>query len=109
MPDYKLTSYIPQVKSAVEQAKARALEIMGGKAESYAKQLAPVDTGNLRNSITHQQRDENTEVIGSNVLYSPYVELGTRRQRAQPYLRPALENHVAEYQQIAKNELGKIT
>ena len=29
--------------------------------------------------------------IGTNIEYGPYVELGTSRQRAQPYLRPAYD------------------
>lgn len=55
----------------VKAACGRALEICGGVAESYAKLRCPVDTGNLRNSITHQQKDETTEVIGSAVEYAP--------------------------------------
>lgn len=109
MPDVKFTSNRAAVLAAVNAANSRALEIMGGKAESYAKQLCPVDTGRLRNSITHQQVDEKTEIIGSNVQYAPFVELGTRRQRAQPYLRPAAENHGPEYKAIWENELSKIT
>ena len=109
MADVKFTSNRAAVLSAVNAANSRALEIMGGKAESYAKQLCPVDTGNLRNSITHQQQDENTEIIGSAVSYAPFVELGTRRQRAQPYLRPAAENHGPEYKAIWEGELAKIT
>lgn len=52
----------------------RALEKCGLTAEGYAKLLCPVDTGNLRNSITHQV-DEGSDVayIGSNVEYSAYV------------------------------------
>lgn len=71
MPNVIFTSNRAEVLAAVSSAKTRALEIMGGKAESYAKQLCPVDTGNLRNSITHQQMDENTEAIGTNVEYAP--------------------------------------
>ena len=88
--------------SGMAKAKARALEMIGGKAESYAKKLCPVDTGRLRNSITHAQYDENTEVIGSNVEYAPYVELGTHKMAARPYLRPAAENHTAEYKAIVE-------
>ena len=55
------------VLSKTQEAIDRALEICGGKAESYAKELCPVDTGNLRNSITHQQYDDKTEVIGTSV------------------------------------------
>lgn len=108
------------VKKAVTEAMARALEICGGKAETYAKQLAPVGTpestgipgyrgGTLRNSITHEQWDEKTEVIGSTVKYAPYVELGTYKMKARPFLRPAAENHGGEYKAVIENELGKIT
>ena len=101
-------SHKAEVEAAVDAAIARGLEICGGKAESYAKQLCPVDTGRLRNSITHQQIDAKTEVIGTNVKYAPFVELGTKRQKAQPYLRPAAENHAAEYTNILQSELAKI-
>jgi len=108
MPNVLFTSNRAEVLAQVSSAKTRALEIMGGKAESYAKQLCPVDTGNLRNSITHQQMDESTEAIGTAVEYAPFVELGTRRQRAQPYLKPAAENHGPEYKAIWESELAKI-
>ena len=46
-----------------------------------AKINAPVDSGRLRASITPEVRTagETVEgVVGSNVTYAPYVELGTR-------------------------------
>jgi hypothetical protein len=33
-------------------------------------------------------------VVGTNVRYSIYVEYGTSRMEAQPYLRPAIEDAV---------------
>ena len=96
------TSHVKECLSAEQAARQKALEIIGGKAESYAKRLCPVDTGRLRNSITHQQYDDHTEVVGTNVEYAPYVELGTVRMSARPYLRPAAEGHSAEYRQIIK-------
>ena len=93
-------SHVKEALSAEQAARDMALEIIGGKAETYAKKLCPVDTGNLRNSITHAQFDDHTEVIGTNVEYAPYVELGTVRMKARPYLRPAAENHTAEYKAI---------
>jgi len=100
-------SHAKDVLSAEQKAKNRALEIIGGKAESYAKRLCPVDTGRLRNSITHQQYDDDTEVIGTNVEYAPFVELGTHRQQPKPFLRPAAEGHTAEYKNIIKAEMSK--
>lgn len=44
--------------------------------ENQAKQNCPVDTGELRRSITHESTDEFT-VIGSNVFYAPYICIGT--------------------------------
>jgi len=46
-----------------------------------ARQNAPVDTGRLRASILPEVRESQNEVlgvVGSNVLYAPYMELGTR-------------------------------
>lgn len=99
-------SHCREALSAEEAARTRALEIIGGKAESYAKKLCPVDTGRLRNSITHQQYDEHTEVIGTNVSYAPYVCLGTHKQKAQPFLRPAVENHTEEYKRIIQTVMN---
>lgn len=103
----RFISNAPSVLSAENKARAQALEIVGGKAESYAKALCPVDTGRLRNSITHQQYSEDTEVIGTNVEYAPYVELGTHKMAARPFLRPAAEGHGAEYAAIIKQIYGK--
>lgn len=102
----KFTSNKAERLKDIRSKTARALEVIGGTAEGYAKQLCPVDTGNLRNSIAHEMRSENTVAVGSNVHYAPFVELGTRKMRAQPYLRPAVENHREEYEKIIKQELS---
>lgn len=104
-------SYKNQVLSDIDKAIARGMEIIGGMAESYAKGLAPVYTGNLRNSITHDVTDDgHTVVIGTNVKYAPYQELGAPNAHvpAHPFLRPACENHNSEYQHVLQNELSKI-
>lgn len=95
-----------EVKRALESAMAKALEEIGLTAEGYAKKACPVDTGRLRNSITHAVAESEKAVyIGTNVEYAPYVELGTSRQKAQPYLRPAAADHAATFRQIAERNL----
>ena len=81
-----------------------ALEECGLVAEGYAKRLCPVDTGNLRNSITHTQSG-NAEYIGTNVEYAPYVEMGTTRTRAQPFIKPSVADHVDRYKRIIEKRL----
>lgn len=98
-------SYAKDVLSAEQAARNKALEIIGGKAESYAKKLCPVKSGRLRGSITHQQMDDHTEMIGTNVEYAPYVELGHHTSTGthvagKHFLRSAAEGHAAEYRQI---------
>ena len=44
-------------------------------------------------------------VIGTNVEYAPYVELGTSRSKEIPFLRPAVQDHKKEYISIIRNEL----
>lgn len=44
--------------------------------EDSAKDKCPVETGTLRNSITHEV-DGNVGTIGTNLAYAPYVEFGT--------------------------------
>lgn len=93
------------VKGGLKSAFARALERIGLQAEGYAKDLCPVDTGNLRNSITHTS-DGKAAYIGTNVTYGKYVELGTVKMAARPYLRPAAADHAGTYRNIVKDELG---
>ena len=102
----KSTDNSASVLSALNGAAARALEIIGGKAEMYAKLLCPVGTpestgkpdyrgGTLRNSITHQRVDDKTVAIGSNVEYAPYVELRTGTEYVpppEPKAQPAQES-----------------
>lgn len=104
---FSFRSYKKEVLSHTQENINRALEIIGGMAEGYAKQACPVDTGNLRNSIAHEQESEDTEVVGTTVFYAPFVELGTRNMKAKPYLRPAIEGHTAEYKAVAERELAK--
>lgn len=83
------------------QASEKALEAIGMQAETYGKKLCPVDTGRLRNSITHQTETD-VVYVGTAVEYAPFVELGTAKMNAQPYIRPAVADHAEEYKQIAK-------
>lgn len=60
--------------------------------EAYAKMMAPVDVGTLRNSINTQNYPGSlTATVGPSVNYAAFVEYGTSRMRPQPYMRPAAE------------------
>lgn len=99
-----------QIAKAIKTALAAALEEVGLAAEGFAKKKLTenhsVDTGRLRNSITHAiDMGEEAVYIGTNVEYAPYVELGTSRSKEKPYLRPAAQDHEADYRRIFEKHL----
>lgn len=130
--DFVFIDNSPMVKQEFEEACLRALERCGLQAEGYAKDLTPVVTGNLQNSIGHKvDAAGKVAYIGTNSEYGPYVELGTgihysggrqtpwvykdekgnwhrtRGQEAQPFLKPAVADHKQTYRNIIEDELKR--
>lgn len=95
MPEYEVRLNRNAIKKIVKSGEMKeAMGLIGGVAELAAKEYAPVDTGNLRRSITHEVENDLRgwyTRYGTNVEYGIYQELGTRHHPSQPYLRPALE------------------
>ena len=95
-----------EITRAAEQAKTKALETAAVLVEGQAILLAPIDTGNLRSSITHRVEGDEAR-IGTNVIYAPYVCYGTSKMAAQPYLRPALDENIENIKRIISDIIGK--
>lgn len=103
---YTVKDNTDEVLKGLSDAVERALTRIGLAAEGYAKKECPVDTGNLRNSITHEVvQSEKAVYIGTNVEYAAYVELGTVRTKAKPYLKPAATEHSTVYKRIMEEEM----
>lgn len=70
----EIQDHSAEVSAEIKAALLRGLEKCGLVAEGYAKKLCPVDTGNLRNSITHMIDEGGDAVyIGTNSEYGAYV------------------------------------
>lgn len=78
------------------QAQQDGLEAGARIVEMYAKVAAPVDTGTLRNSIMVDEVTPERAIIVPHTDYAEHVEFGTSRMAAQPYLRPAVDEHERE-------------
>jgi HK97 gp10 family phage protein len=103
-----ITDNSPEVLAAAKTAIARALWAVGAAAEGHAKENAPVDTGRLRNSITHQESADRT-VIGTNVEYAAAQELGTSRGiRPKHYLQNAVANNTSEYKGLIRQSFENV-
>lgn len=110
MADIKFEIEMNELLSAKELAEesiARALEQCGALWETNAKQLSPVNTGRLRNSIRHHPEGNDTMVVETNVEYATYQELGTRYQRGTPFIKPSGENNVNTFKTVIENELQR--
>lgn len=130
--EIKFSDNSQKILDEFHAAALRALERCGSQAEGYAKDLAPVDTGNLRNSISHKvDPDEPAAYVGTNTEYAPYVEFGTgiyaeggggrptpwvyqddegswhwtAGNPAQPFLKPAVADHAQTYRNIIEDEM----
>jgi HK97 gp10 family phage protein len=75
-------------KCVRDEINATALEVTG-----EAKRRCPVDTGRLRASIRPRfDTDGFAADVYTDVKYAPFIEYGTKRMRAQPFLFPAWES-----------------
>lgn len=102
----------PEFKEAVRRGIEAAMYAIGEQAASNVADITPVGTpestgkpgyigGTLKNSISSVAQGD-TAYIGTNVEYAIYVEMGTYKMDAKPYLEPGIMNNMDEYEQIAK-------
>lgn len=72
---------------------------------SKMQNLASVDTGNMKRSITSEITDGGLSgTTQPHTDYAGYVEYGTRFQEAQPFVKPAFE----EQKKVFLNDLNRI-
>lgn len=90
-----------ELKSKTAQKAVDAeLKRSAHRVEKLARVNAPVDTGWLRSQIYAEQQRLLHHRVVSPALYSVYLELGTRKMAAQPFLDPALR---AEWPRLMEN------
>lgn len=85
--------------SGMQRHVHRLLASWAADVKALAKQLVPVRTGHLRSSI-YAKIQEWVAEIGAEATYALFVEFGTRYMQAQPYLYPAIQEHLPELEQI---------
>lgn len=89
----------------------RGLVAVGEDCADIASQNAPFDTGWLSEHISYALTDDDMSVIiGTNVEYAPYQELGTSTgykgwNGGKGFLRPAATENAERYRAIMKKHL----
>lgn len=105
MSEVVVQSHIGEVKAELQNRIPTILEALGIEAEGNAvteiTELGAVDTGRLRGSITHAV-DDDSAIVGTDVEYGVYVEMGTYKMASRPFLRNAIENYTDDYKRIVE-------
>lgn len=109
----ELVSDLRAAPGRVGQKVAAGVRKSAADVEAGAKARAPVDTGNLRNSITTSVEGDGrsgavTATVGPTANYGGYVEYGTSRMGPQPYLGPAFDQVVPSFVQAMEDAAGGI-
>jgi HK97 gp10 family phage protein len=95
--------------AAFRRIDAEFLNTAGRLIEGQAKANAPVRTGRLKNSINSRVSGD-VAIVGTAVEYAAHVEYGTKYQKAQPYMRPAIDSNrkklVKLYEDIVRKVFG---
>lgn len=106
------TDNLEEVLRALDGALETGLVKIGATAQGYAKDLTPVQTGTLRDSIgVEVKKDEKAAYIGTMVdrfpkkPYGKYVELGARGRPGVHMLQRAASEHTDEYKKIMEDAM----
>lgn len=91
----ELISLLENVPKKLDKRIPDLLIAEGKETEGVLKRPpTPIDTGKLRQSMNAAMIGPKTLVVKANATnlapYAPYVEFGTRKMKAQPFFRPAI-------------------
>lgn len=96
-------SNLNEVLDALKESKQEVLNNIGTFATAEAQLRSTVDTGNMRRSTTFDIPSENEVDIGTTneAPYAVYVEKGSSKQNAQPFIEPAVMDNIDRLEEIA--------
>lgn len=95
-------NHLPRIASRLDKALSNLVKKTAFAIEAKAKQLAPVDTGLLRGSVTTQVEGPFKARVGTGVEYATYQEFGTRYQKGKAFLTPAADEEGKDFQKNAR-------
>ena len=113
----ELTARLERLASRIGELSGEALVGLAEHIVEDAKALCPVDTGSLKRSIRYERDPDGSIIIaagGGGVInprtrrevdYAAYVEFGSSRSPAQPFLQPALEKNLPNLEPLLSGKI----
>ena len=109
-------SNIPNVKRLIKQKTKEAMETIVNDLTRRSKQLAPLDTGDLRGAGEGKVNDRNNDIIGTVSFNKPYAlvqheDLSFHHPRGgqAKYLEQPLNENRDRYKDFIKNKIREVT
>jgi len=96
---------LPAVPGAVNKGVGAAFQALGPQLLSSMQGRTPVDTGELRASETATATAKSL-TLRAGTDHAVYVEFGTRKMAAQPYMRPTIEAAGGQVVSVVTSEVG---
>ncbi len=91
----QLDTVTPKLRNWTERMRegvVREVDPVGQDMADLARQLVPVRTGFLQSTIMFEVNPADfTFTFGAAADYALFVEFGTRKMQAQPFIRPAMD------------------
>ena len=104
----KLKDLAKKYPLSFEKTVKKAAFAIDKQAKEPAPVGAPVDTGRLRSSLKVEILDGGkTAEVSANTNYAAAVELGTSKQKPQPYLGPAFRAIKVKFPRMLGEQLKK--
>ncbi|MCC4257002.1 HK97-gp10 family putative phage morphogenesis protein [Sphingobium lactosutens] len=104
-----LVRKVTRIRDGIEQAPQKAAQAwVDADFKPYAQQIAPVRSGQFRDSIDGRVSKTRVTVF-ADAPHARYVEEGTSKMEAQPTIKPAFEHTKDKLRQRVRDEVKKVT
>ena len=101
-----VSNRLPSISQQLRPLIAAEVKTATFDIEARAKARTPVRTGTLRRSIASVFENGGlTGKVGPSVFYGRFIEFGTRRMGARPFMRPAAEAVLPRFAERVKAAL----
>lgn len=92
----------------MEDAMVRVVEENAGQAAENARDLAPVDSGELKHGIAVRKYGRAEGAVISAAPHSVMVEYGTSRMPPQPFMLPAAQDARGKFMESARTAAREV-
>ena len=90
----KFAKSLDGLVNSIDEVAKKAIKDCTPMVRDRAKELCPVETGELRDSIAvRYDNEDNSGEVYTNKDYAHIVEFGTRYRAPQPYMYPAYKEY----------------